>query len=173
MDSPASQRYQRYAYVRDPPVHVPVVVVSVLPCFAVPVATGATVLTGVLTALIETNAEVACPEPAALLAVTTTRSVWAASALAASYVWAVAPAIAAHEAPFVAQRSHAYVYVIGAEPDQVPVVAVSVDPTLAVPVICGAAVFCGAVTAVTVAVCVDSAVAVPDALCAVTAALNV
>jgi len=44
--------------------------------------------------------------------------------------------------------------VIGIEPDHVPFVAVRVDPTVAVPVICGCAVFCGAVAAVTVAVCV-------------------
>jgi hypothetical protein len=89
------------------------------------------------------------------------------------YVCAVAPPMAAHEAPFVAHRSQAYVYVIGVDPDQVPFVAVSVDPTLGVPAIWGSALFCGAVAAVTIPVCVDSAEAVPDALCAVTAALRV
>jgi hypothetical protein len=81
--------------------------------------------------------------------------------------------MAPHEAPFVAHLSHAYVYVIGVEPDHVPFVAVRVDPTVEVPVIWGSAVFCGAVAAVTVPVCVDSAVAVPDELCAVTAVRKV
>jgi hypothetical protein len=73
--SPASQRYQTYRYVSEPPVHVPVVVDKVRPCFAVPVTAGATVLAGALVVFTETKDEVACPEPPALVAVTTTRSV--------------------------------------------------------------------------------------------------
>ena len=57
-------------------------------------------------------ADVAVLEPVVFVAVTATRIVFPLSVLVSVYVLCVADAIAAHAAPFVSQRCHAYAYVI-------------------------------------------------------------
>jgi hypothetical protein len=62
---------------------------------------------------IAVGADVACPAPLALCAVTVTRSVWPTSVALTVYSLAFAP-IAAHPFPLVSQRLHEYEYVFGA-----------------------------------------------------------
>jgi hypothetical protein len=70
--------------------------------------------------------------------------------------------------PLASQRRHWKVNVIGVAPDHEPVVAVSVEPNLAVPEIAGSAVFSGADVETTTAVGAESAEAEPCELLAVT-----
>ena len=74
-------------------------------------------------------------------------------------------------APAASQRPQAYVNVNGDVPVQAPLVAVSVMPSLAVPVIAGGVVFAGA-DAVTTAVSADVDWAEPAPLPAVTVTLS-
>jgi hypothetical protein len=89
-------------------------------------------------------ADVAELEPDGLVAVTTTRIVFARSALAKVYVDAVAPEIDAQLLPCASQLCHWSVNVGVVSLVQVPLPAVSVEPTCGVPLIVGAAVFAGA-----------------------------
>src|SRR5438034_11412707 len=74
--------------------------------------------------------------PAAFDAVTATRSVLPTSASPMAYVAAVAPAIAVQLPPPAPQRFHASAYAVAA-PVQLPVLAVSVCPCAAAPVVVG------------------------------------
>ena len=65
--------------------------------------------------------------PDALVAMTRTRSVLSASTLFSTYVFPVAPEIAAQLPPVESQRSHTYLNV--GDPVQVPGSTVSVDPS--------------------------------------------
>src|SRR3954469_20332998 len=67
----------------------------------------------------------------------------------------------------LAQRCHWWLKLSGAVPAQVPVVAVSVRPSRAVPLITGTVLFAGG-SAATAAVCVERAVLEPAVLVAVT-----
>ena len=80
--------------------------------------------------------------PSVFDAVTSTRSVCASSAATAVYVDFVAPVMSPHAVPSVAQRRHWYANVVGF-PDHVPFEAVSVLPSLAVPLMVGGFVFDG------------------------------
>jgi hypothetical protein len=75
--------------------------------------------------------------------------------------------MSAQFAPALSQRRHWRVYVMGVEPDYVPVAEVRVWPSLGVPVIVGAAVLAGAAAA-TAAVAALVALPEPLALVAVT-----
>jgi hypothetical protein len=86
--------------------------------------------------------EVAAAEPLRFVAVTITRSVWLTSAVERTLVVPVAPLIALQLAPAVSQRSHWYAY-RRRLPCQVPVVAVSVFGTCAVPLTEGGVMFFG------------------------------
>src|SRR3954453_912679 len=88
--------------------------------------------------------EVAVAEPSALRAVTRTRSVLPWSAPRTRYDDESAPPMFAQPLPCVLQRRHWYAYEIVLALVQVPVDAVSVSPTWAVPVILGSAVLTGA-----------------------------
>ena len=61
-----------------------------------------------------------------------------------TYVWFVAPEMFEQLLPLEWQRCQWYENVIGVEPDHVPLEAVSVCPSLAVPEIVGRDVFAGA-----------------------------
>ncbi len=87
--------------------------------------------------------------PAAFVAVTTTFSVLPTSADATTRDEAVAPAMFVQPVPAVVQRRQRKAYVIGAVPLHVPLVAVRVLPTCAVPLIVGSAVLLGGVAAIT------------------------
>ena len=85
--------------------------------------------------------------PLAFVAVTRTRSREPRSLDATTYACVLAPPITAQSEPSglppeLAQRTHWYANEVGV-PDHVPCVAVSVDPTLAVPEIAGCAVLPG------------------------------
>src|SRR5262245_11401071 len=102
-------------------------------------------------------------EPAVFFAVTTTRSVRSRSALVRTYVAAFAPTIAAQLPPTLSQRCHWIENVIGCLPAHVPTDAVSVCPTVGVPVIAGGAVLAGrAPTAAIARVAADVAFACPS-----------
>jgi hypothetical protein len=88
-----------------------------------------------------TAADSAVVEPAMFVAVTRKRSVESTSAVSGAYVVAVAPAIGAQAAPSPSQRSHRYASV--GVPVQVPLVALSVSPTLGVPATAGGTVLAG------------------------------
>ena len=79
------------------------------------------------------------------VALTTERSVEPPSAFFSTYVLAVAPLIAAQLPPFSSQRCHTYVKVGVGVPVQVPLVVVSVEPTLSSPLMTGGAVLFGTV----------------------------
>jgi hypothetical protein len=106
--------------------------------------------------------------PAAFFAVTASTILEPASACWTMYDCEVAPAIAAQDAPAEVQRRHSCVYVIGADPVQVPFVEVSTEPVSASPEIEGGNVLAGAVPTRTL-VGSETAVAVPKLLVAVTA----
>jgi hypothetical protein len=89
-------------------------------------------------------ADVADAVPCAFAAVTWARSVEPLSAVCATYVDAVAPAMATHASPVELQRCHAYAYVGVVGEFHVPVLVVSVCPTFGVPVIAGSTLFDGA-----------------------------
>lgn len=89
-------------------------------------------------------AEAAVAEPAAFVAVTWTRIFVRASFEVRTYVCDVAVAMSVQLAPSELQRCHWYAYVTGVEPVQVPLVAVSVWPSLATPVTAGRTVFVSA-----------------------------
>jgi hypothetical protein len=164
-----SQRHHWKEYVIGAaPTHVPVVPVSVCPCFGVPLMVGFTVFAGAEIVTTPVAPDVAWPLPPTLVAVTLTRIVWLLSALASVYVLSVAPLMAAQAPPDWSQRSQRYVYVIGAVPVHVPFDAVNVEPTVADPLIVGSAVFAGGVAPETTPVFADACVAVPAELCAVT-----
>jgi hypothetical protein len=88
------------------------------------------------------GSENASPEPRLFLAMILTRRRLAASACTTLYVFAVFP-VALHAFPSPSQRSQPYEYVIGSSPTHLPVLAVSVAPTTAVPLIVGAEEFAG------------------------------
>jgi hypothetical protein len=90
--------------------------------------------------------ECAAVLPALFFAFTVARRSCPESAEATTYVVFVALAIEAQLLPPESQRSHWYVYEIGPWPIHSPAFAVSVCPTVGVPVIAGAVVFPGAVT---------------------------
>jgi hypothetical protein len=88
------------------------------------------------------------------------------------YVSAVAPSIGAHAPALASQRCHWNEYDVG-DPLHVPVVALSVEPTIVVPETCGDAVTAGTVAppaAATGAVGAEDAVAARDFDVAVTVA---
>jgi hypothetical protein len=87
-----------------------------------------------------------------LLAVTAMRSVEPASAETGAYVAAFAPAIGAQAPPDESQRSHWVAYELAAG-DQVPIDAVSVWPTAAVPETTGRDVSAGPFCTLTVPSC--------------------
>ena len=117
------------------------------------------------------GAESAESDPAAFVAVTVTWSCMPTSVATGLYVEELAPAIAVHESG-VAHRFHAYAYVIGGEPRQVPGRAVSCEPTAGVPVTVGATVLTGLLEPTT-AVAAEVAVAEPAEFVAVTASRSV
>ena len=82
------------------------------------------------------------------------------------------PAIATHEAPAPSHRCHWTAVTIGAVPDHVPAVALSVTPSIAAPEIAGTAVLTGA-TPATTPVTTDDATPEPALLLAVTTTRNV
>jgi hypothetical protein len=84
----------------------------------------------------------------------------------------VAPVIGLQLAPDVSQVNHWYVNVID-EPVQVPGLAVSVEPTVVVPLIVGGDVFGGPDCGVTAAVALEVAFVWPSVLIAVTWARSV
>jgi hypothetical protein len=169
----ASHRRHWYVYVTGAvPVQVPVVAVSVCPSCAVPEIVGNEVFAGATPVTTAVALDVAGVEPAAFAAVTTTRSVEPTSAGPTAYVAEVWPETFVQFAPVLSQRRHWYVYVNGGVPDHVPVVAESVCPSCAVPVIAGSAVLLG-VAAPTVAVGLDADVAEPPLFEAVTATTSV
>ena len=88
------------------------------------------------------EALVALALPPRFVAVTTTRRREPVSATTGLYVRAVAPTIGAQAGPCASQRSHWYVYAVGALV-QAPADAVNVNATCAVPVTVGAVVFAG------------------------------
>src|SRR5918994_5266436 len=115
------------------------------------------------------GAEVAEAAPAALRAVTRTRSVVPSSAAVRTYVFPVAPLMSEQLPPVRSQRRHWYENVIGCCPVQAPVFAVRVWPTCGVPLMVGGAVSRGrAGAACTIAVAFDVAVADPSEFDAVT-----
>src|SRR4051794_33054082 len=113
------------------PVHVPCAPVSVLVAWAVPLTVGAAVLRGAPTTTALWS-ETAPAEPAALTAVTPTRSVAPRSASATGYCEAVAPSIAAHARPRASQRCHWNASAVG-KPAQPPPSVLRVSPGRAVP----------------------------------------
>jgi hypothetical protein len=145
--------------------------VSVWPTTALPLIAGSAVFTGaVATGAAATRAvwpDTAVAEPPAFVAVTATRSVNPASPLATAYDAAVAPLMAAHDAPELSQRRHWYAYEL-TPPLQLPVLALSVWPTTALPLIVGSAVFAGEVPVATTPVWADVADVEPATFVAVT-----
>src|SRR5215210_6367580 len=94
---PDPHRCQRYVNV-GLPVHVPSAAVSVWPSCGMPLIVGGEVLLGAApgaACTIAVATEVALLEPAALLAVTTTRIVMPTSAAPSTYVWLVPPPMSA------------------------------------------------------------------------------
>ncbi len=121
----------------DVPSQVPVVVVSVDPSTAEPEMNGSAVFTGVVWAVTRAvGADCAFAEPSPLVAVTSTRSVEPTSPALTTWVWDVSP-IGAQEPPPASHRCHANAYEMVGVPVHEPVVAVSVSPETAVPVIVG------------------------------------
>ena len=103
----ASQRTHWRAYVIvGVPVHVPVVLVRLWPSRGVPETAGSTVFTGAAGATSADAGDVASTEPAAFVAVTTTRSVPSTSAAVTSYVEPVAPGMSAQPFPAALQARH-------------------------------------------------------------------
>jgi hypothetical protein len=170
-----SQRSHWYVYVNGvAPDQVPVDTVSVCPSVGVPLIFGSTTSTGLVppTTALASAWDVACP--AEFVAVTVARSVCPTSALPTVYDWLVAPEMSEQLLPFVSQRRHWYVYVIGVEPDQLPFDTVSCEPMDADPVIFGSAELVGAVLAtVTTLVAADNWLAEPAPFVAVTLERNV
>jgi hypothetical protein len=124
--------------------HVPFETRSSSPTAAVPLSTGLTEFVGPDFASTTSLGSDGAPVlPSALPAVTTTRTAWPTSPVTSVYVFSVAPVMSPQPAPALLQRCHWYVNVVGL-PDQVPFDAVSVEPSRAVPLIVGAAVFVGA-----------------------------
>jgi hypothetical protein len=89
--------------------------------------------------------QAAVDDPAELVAVTATRSVEPTSALAATYVCAVAPGRSLQLPPLAPQRRHWNAYVMGCVPLQLPVVALSDRPACGVPELSGGSVYTGGV----------------------------
>ena len=87
------------------PVHAPAEAVSVEPRIAVPAIEGRPVFDGNV-AMSAVAADVALAVPAALVAVTRTRSVPPTSAACRTYVAAVAPAMSTQFEPAASQRCH-------------------------------------------------------------------
>src|SRR5262249_50485698 len=119
--------------------------------------------------------EAAVDDPSAFDAVTRTRSRLPTSAEARTYAEVVAPPMVAQLEPSPlppegGQRTHWYAYVIGAVPVQVPVVAVSVEPSVVVPFVRGSTVFFGAAWITARAEPLASAAAPIDAAAAASAA---
>ena len=88
------------------PVHVPLAAVRVEPTCGLPEIDGGAVLAGGEAVTTAVTAEVAAALPAEFEAVTVTASVEPRSADAIVYVAAVAPAMAAHDAPPESHRCH-------------------------------------------------------------------
>jgi hypothetical protein len=105
---------------------------------------GSTVLAGSppVTTAVAFESAVAVPSP--FVAVTSTRSRRPTSELTTAYVWPVAPEMAEQLEPELLQRCQRYENVIGADPLQLPLPAVSVEPLAAVPEMVGKPVFAGA-----------------------------
>src|SRR5262249_51916657 len=140
---PTSQRCHWNANERAPPVHVPGDAVSSSPTCAVPVMLGFAVFTGSFRD--ETRSvgfEPAVDWPSALDAVTITRSVWSEAAATGVYVLLCAPVISAQPVPLSLHRCHWYANFVGLL-SHVPLSAVSVWPSPALPEIVGDAVFRG------------------------------
>jgi hypothetical protein len=144
----------------------------------VPLKDGACVLVGlvdaagggvvVLAVTTRVGAETAVAVPAAFLAVTARTILLPVSAVCTMYDCRVPPGIAAHEVPAALQRRHSYVYVIGADPDHVPLLDVRTEPVSASPEIDGGKEFTGAMPGTTL-LGSETAVAVPKLFVAVTA----
>jgi hypothetical protein len=129
------------------PLQVPPLVVMTPPTRRVPVSAGAVRFAGATSGAgtRAVVAEAALAVPFAFVAVTRTRSALPTSAVCGAYVAAVAPVIAVQEvAAVVVQRCHWEVVAIGALPVHVPVLAVSVPPTVPLPLSAGFTVFAGA-----------------------------
>src|SRR5215210_1427339 len=139
-----SQRCHCRAVVDGVGVHVPVVAASSSPTAAVPLSAGRTVFSGPLSDEIGfVGCDAAVARPSALMAVTSTLSACPTSPWTGLYVRSVAPAMSPHALPSIAHRCHWYVNDVGLLL-HVPFEAVSVDPSPAVPLIVGGAVFAGA-----------------------------
>jgi hypothetical protein len=78
----------------------------VAPSCAVPAKVGAAVLAGAAGSTASVAALSAAVAPAALVAVTTTRTVWPTSAGESAYVEPVAPVTSTQPAPSASQRRH-------------------------------------------------------------------
>ena len=136
------------------PVQVPGVEISVLPARVEPETNGAIVLVGATPVGVMLLLEVALALPKLFVPVTRQVIALPMSAATVTYVLLVAPEIVAPA------RSHWYVYVIVAEPVQVPVVDVSVLPSGVEPETVGATVLLGA-TPTGVMLLEDVALALP------------
>ncbi len=133
------------------PFHDPGLTRIVWPWAGVPLSVGAWTFTGRPASAARTTAvafEATVFEPSAFDAVTRTRRRRSTSAVATTYFVVVAPPIAAQSAPEGSppprgQRTHWYAKVVG-EPVHEPWLAVSSEPTTALPLIRGSAVLSGA-----------------------------
>jgi hypothetical protein len=123
---------------------VPVVAESSSPAAAVPLSAGLTVFSGPLSDEVGfVGCDGAVALPSALIAVTSTLSACPTSPGTVLYVRSSAPAMSPHALPSIAHRCHWYANDVGLLL-HVPFEAVSVDPSRAVPLIVGGAVFVGA-----------------------------
>src|SRR5690349_14668450 len=94
--------------------------------------------------IVSVSGEISVIVPESLVAVTTTRSREPASVALIRRVVFVAPLIATQPAPVALQRCHWSFSLIGASPDQLPWLAVSVRPGIGLPKIAGSTVAVGA-----------------------------
>jgi hypothetical protein len=113
--------------------------------FVGPVPAGQPVGAGAAGAVTRADgADSACAEPSPFFAVTRTRTVLPRSADFSVYVDLFAPPMLEQLPPFGPQRRHWYEKVIGVVPFHEPELAVSTEPTVAVPLIVGGDEFVGA-----------------------------
>jgi hypothetical protein len=120
--------------------------VSVAPTSAAPLIVGFVLFTGAFgfPATVPVGSEVSVEEPSLFFAVTRTRIRRPSSADVSLNVLLDAPLIERQFPPPPPQRRHWYSKVMGVDPDQLPVDALSVCPTAAVPEIVGGDVLVGA-----------------------------
>jgi len=114
------------------------------------------------------GADVAVSVPIEFRAVTPTRRLAPTSGCLVAYVRAVAPDIDEQLFPLRSQRRHWYLYVMGAVPDHVPGLAVSVSPMTGEPAIVGRLVLRGLAEPWTFAVGFEAALVEPSEFVAVT-----